>query len=207
MTHTAIYLRVSSKGQDTRSQKPDLERWAKNQDGPVAWYTDHASGSTMARPGWEKLWSGVVSGEVERVVCWRIDRLGRTAVGLAQLFEDLPRHGVELVCLRDGIFGLDTPTGQLIAGIMAQVAKFEREVRAERQTAGIAAAKAAGVKFGRPKGQGGHAGAKGRRVKVTPEQEVMVRRLKSEGAAVAAIARATGLSRPTVYSVLAAGAE
>lgn len=196
--HTAIYVRVSSKSQDTRSQKPDLEKWAKNQDGAVAWYTDHASGSTMARPGWEKLWAGVVTGEVERVVCWRIDRLGRTTVGLAQLFEDLPRFGVELVCLRDGILGLDSPAGRMIAGIIAQVAKYEWEVRRERQTAGIAAAKAAGKAWG-------GAVNKGKRLHVTPEQEAVVRDLKARGDGVSAIARATGLSRPTIYSLLRAG--
>ena len=40
--------------------------------------------------------------------------------------------------------------------------------------------------------------------KLTPEQEQAIVRLKTEGQKVAAIARATGLSRPTVYSVLGA---
>lgn len=194
----AIYVRVSSKTQDTASQEPDLKRWAEGQDDQVVWYRDKASGSTMARPGWEKLWADVLGRKVSKVVCWRIDRLGRTAVGLAQLFEDLPALGVELVCLRDGIMGLDTPTGRLIAGIMAQVAKFEREVRAERQLAGIAAAKERGVKFGRPPGSG-----KGKRRVVTREQEELVRRLKAGGSRVASIARGTGLTRPTIYSILA----
>jgi DNA invertase Pin-like site-specific DNA recombinase len=39
---------------------------------------------------------------------------------------------------------------------------------------------------------------------VTPEQEELVKRLKAEGKGVTAIASATGLSRPTVYSVLKA---
>jgi DNA invertase Pin-like site-specific DNA recombinase len=44
--------------------------------------------------------------------------------------------------------------------------------------------------------------AKGRRLKVTAEQEAIVARLKGEGVGVSAIARTTGLSRPTVYRVL-----
>jgi DNA invertase Pin-like site-specific DNA recombinase len=43
---------------------------------------------------------------------------------------------------------------------------------------------------------------KGRRLKSTAEQVSSIRRLRSEGKAVAAIARATGLSRPTVDRVL-----
>ena len=65
------------------------------------------------------------------------------------------------------------------------------------QRAGIEAAKARGVVFGRPKGAG-----KGKRLKVTPDQDAQVQRLRAEGKPIAAIARATGLSRPTVYSLL-----
>lgn len=53
MRHIAIYVRVSSKAQDLRSQLPDLERWAKAYaDGEsVVWYRDKASGKSMNRPG------------------------------------------------------------------------------------------------------------------------------------------------------------
>jgi DNA invertase Pin-like site-specific DNA recombinase len=47
---------------------------------------------------------------------------------------------------------------------------------------------------------------KGRRLKVTTEQVQAIHRLKDEGGKVAAIARATGLSRPTIYSVLGSAA-
>ena len=53
MKHTAIYARVSTDEQSHASQRPDLERCAKQQDGPVEWYTDTASGRTMQRPGWQ----------------------------------------------------------------------------------------------------------------------------------------------------------
>lgn len=43
---------------------------------------------------------------------------------------------------------------------------------------------------------------KGRRLKVTDEQVGIIRRMADDGAKVAAIARATGLTRPTVYSYL-----
>ena len=44
---------------------------------------------------------------------------------------------------------------------------------------------------------------KGRRVKVTDLHEETIRRLRADGVSVSAIARTVGLSRPTVYSVLA----
>ncbi len=197
MRHIAIYLRVSTKRQDTRSQEPDLERWAAAYaDGvPVTWYRDKATGRTMDRPGWKRLEADIDAGRVQTVVCWRLDRLGRTASGLTTLFEKLAARKVGLVSVRDGL-DLATPAGRLVANMLASVAAYENEVRAERIVAGQAAAKAAGKRWGGSK--------PGRRLHVTDEQATAVRRLKGEGTPIAAIARATGLSRPTVYSVLGA---
>lgn len=194
-----IYVRVSSKSQDLASQLPDLERWAKAQDGEATWYKDKATGKTMERPAWTRLEADYRAGKVGTIVVWRIDRLGRTARGLTALFEDLQQRSVNLVSLRDGL-DLATPAGRLMAHVLASVAQYETEVRSERQTAGIAAAQARGVQFGRRKLAEGE---RGKRVKVTDEQLAMVKRLASEGTPKAAIARATGLSRPTIYSVLA----
>ena len=72
------------------------------------------------------------------------------------------------------------------------------EVRSLRIRLGLAVAKANGNRLGRKPTPDG----KGPRIKVTPEQETIVQRLKSEGQGVSAIARTTGLSRPTVYSIL-----
>lgn len=192
----AIYARVSSKTQDTASQEPDLERWIRGRDGEVEWYRDKFTGKNMERPGWLALEADYRVGKVETIVIWRLDRLGRTAKGLTALFEDLRDRKVNLVSIREG-FDLGTPAGRLMAHMLASVAQYETEVRQERQTAGIAIAKANGVRFGPEPGS-----VKGRRVKVTPEQENVIVRMKGEGAKVAAIARATGLSRPTVYSVI-----
>ena len=193
--HTAIYPRVSSRSQDTKSQEPDLKRWAQAQDAdtPVRWYRDKFTGKTMDRPGFNRLLADVEAGKVARVVVWRLDRLGRTAKGLTALFEDLLARGVDLVSLKDGL-DLVTPAGRLMANVLASVAAYETEVRAERIVAGQAAAREAGKTWG--------GSAKGRRLKVTAEQEAIVRRLEGEGAGVSAMARATGLSRPTIYRVL-----
>ncbi len=195
MRHVAIYLRVSTKRQDTRSQQPDLERWVEAYaDGrPVKWYRDKASGKSMERPGWKRLEADVDTGKVEQVVVWRLDRLGRTASGLTALFEKLARLNVGLVSIKDGV-DLTTPAGRLIANVLASVAAYENEVRSERIVAGQEAARALGKRWG--------GSAKGRRLKVTEEQVATITRLKAEGTAVAAIARSTGLSRPTIYRIL-----
>lgn len=205
--YDAVYLRVSSASQDTRSQEPDLTRWAEARGGPVVWYRDQMTGATMDRPGWARLWDDVRAGRVASVVVWRLDRLGRTAAGLTALFDEMRAAGVDLVSLRDGINGLDTPAGRLMATVLAGVAEYEREVRSERQRAGIAAAREKGTRTGRPFGRPAVGKGKGAPIKVTPEQRAAALRLAAEGETKAGIARATGLSRPTVYAVLAAAAN
>ena len=141
-----------------------------------------------------KLLAAIAAGKVSAVVVWRLDRLGRTAKGLTALLDDLAVRKVNLVSLREGL-DLSTPAGRLMAHVIASMAQYETEVRAERVVAGQAAARARGVHLGRRPGI--HT-----RVKVTPEQEATVRRFQAEGQGVAALARATGLSRPTIYSIL-----
>lgn len=98
--------------------------------------------------------------------------------------------------LRDKI-DLSTPAGRLLANVLASVAAYENEVRSERVRAGQAAARAAGKSWG--------GSQKGRRIKVSDEQVATIQRMADDGQSKAAMARATGLSRPTVYSVLEAG--
>jgi DNA invertase Pin-like site-specific DNA recombinase len=187
-------MRVSiTKGQDTRSQEPDLTTWAKAQADDVAWYRDRFTGTTMDRPGLERLLAAVRSGKITRVCCWRLDRLGRTAKGLLTLLNELQALGVGFVSLREG-FDLGTPAGRLMAGVLASVAAYETEVRKERQLAGIAKARAEGKRWGGRKA--------GTRVRLTEEKETLIHQLYSEGKPVAAIARLVGLTRKTVYRAL-----
>jgi DNA invertase Pin-like site-specific DNA recombinase len=191
--HTGIYLRVSSKQQDHASQLPDLERWVAAHDGAVQWYRDKFTGKTMERPGMEKLLADLRAGVVERIVVWRLDRLGRTTRGLCQLFDELGERKVDLVSLKDG-FSLASPAGRLHARILASVAEYETEVRAERVAAGQAVARRKGKKWGGSK--------KGWRWKVSDDQVTAIKEMKVAGKKIAHIARVTGLSRPTIYRVL-----
>lgn len=189
-----IYLRVSStKGQETRSQEPDLQTWAKAQPDEVVWYRDRFTGTTMERPGLERLLADVRSGKVSKVCVWRLDRLGRTAKGLLTLLDELQVLGVGFVSLREG-FDLATPAGRLMAGVLASVAAYETEVRKERQLAGIAKAKAEGKTWGGRKA--------GTRVRLTEEKEAVIHHLHDQGKTVASIARLVGLTRRTIYKAL-----
>ena len=144
---SAIYVRVSHRDQKHASQLPDLERWAECHNGAVVWLKDTFTGRTMNRPGMTKLMDALRLGKLCRIVVWRLDRLGRTTKGLCQLFDELRELKVDLVSLKDG-FSLESPAGRLHARILASVAEYETEVRAERVLAGQKVAQRNGKTWG-----------------------------------------------------------
>jgi DNA invertase Pin-like site-specific DNA recombinase len=190
---TAIYIRVSTKDQSHASQLPDLERWVEANGGKVEWFKDAFTGRTMSRPAMDKLIDQLRTSKIDRIVVWRLDRLGRTTKGLCQLFDELILNNVDLVSLKDG-FSLASPAGRLHARILASVAEYETEIRAERVAAGQEVARRKGKRWGGSK--------KGWRWKVTEDQIEAIKEMKAAGKTVAHIARVTQLSRPTIYKVL-----
>lgn len=190
----AVYIRISSAKQDHASQVPDIARYVAANGLEATTYRDTASGKTMSRPGFEKLMEAVRAGRISTVIVWRLDRLGRTASGLTSLFDELRERKVNLVSIKDGL-DLATPAGRLMSNVLASVAQFETEIRAERVLAGLAVAKANGVRLGRP------AGVR-TRISITTEQVATMRTMKAEGLGVSHIARATGVSRQSVYDAL-----
>jgi len=151
---------------------PDLERWVTAHGGAINWYRDKFTGKSMDRPGMEKLLADLRAGKVERIVVWRLDRLGRTTRGLCQLFDELGERTVDLVSLKDGL-SMPSPAGRLHARILASVAEYETEVRAERVAAGQADARKKGKKWGGSK--------KGWRWKVTDDQLSAIHEMRAAG--------------------------
>ena len=149
------YARVSSREQNLDRQLDALRAFGV-EDGAV--YADKASGKDFERPAWHRLMGELRPGDVLAVKS--IDRLGRDYAEILDVWRDVTKaRGVFVVVLdmpvldtreeRDGI------TGVLIADIVLQllsyVAQIERENIRQRQAVGIAAAKARGVSFGRPR--------------------------------------------------------
>ena len=149
------YARVSSREQNLDRQLDALRAFGV-EDGAV--YADKASGKDFERPAWHRVMGELRPGDVLAVKS--IDRLGRDYAEILDVWRDVTKaRGVFVVVLdmpvldtreeRDGI------TGVLIADIVLQllsyVAQIERENIRQRQAEGIAAAKARGVSFGRPR--------------------------------------------------------
>lgn len=154
---------------------------------------NHGNGLRQDADDMNELLSELRAGKIERIVVWRLDRLGRTTRGLCQLFDELGEKKFDLVSLKDG-FSLASPAGRLHARILASVAEYETELRGERVAAGQAVARKSGKRWGGSK--------KGWRWKVTDDQIAAVQEMRAAGKSVASISRIVRLSRPTTYSIL-----
>ncbi|WP_439855982.1 recombinase family protein [Pseudomonas yamanorum] len=137
------YARVS-----TEEQNLDLQTHALQQLGCDKIYSDFGvSGATSSRQGLDQAMARLKSGD--KLVVWRLDRLGRSLTHLVQLMETLGRRNVRFHSITEHI---DTSSsgGRLVFHMMAALAEFERSLISERTRAGIAAARARGKPIGRP---------------------------------------------------------
>ena len=149
------YARVSSKDQNLNRQLDALASFPVDSSNI---FVDHESGKDFNRPGYRKLQKSLQPGDL--VVIKSIDRLGRNYNEILHQWRVLTNElqadiaVIDMPLLNTQANSVDGITGTLICDIVLQVlsyvAQIERENIHQRQAEGIAAAKARGVKFGRP---------------------------------------------------------
>ena len=148
------YIRVSTREQNEERQRIAMRDFGVPEE---RIYLDKLSGKSLDRPAWQKLIRRLKPGDI--LVVKSVDRIGRSYADVIETWRVLTKgKGVAIVVLdmplldtrsvRDsmGIFIAD-----LVLQILSYFAQIEREFNHQRQAEGIAAAKARGVKFGRPR--------------------------------------------------------
>lgn len=186
---TAVYIRTSTTGQNKAGQKREIERWLSGHNMEnVRYYVDAKSGDNLQRPGFEQLQKDIFSGEVDTVVCYKLDRLSRSLRDGINTLVSWIESGVRVVSVTQQL-DFSGATGQLVASVLFSVAQMEQETRRERQAAGIAAAKAEGKYSGRKAGT----------TKAKPARAAV---LRERGLSDGEIATAMGVSRRTVQRYL-----
>lgn len=148
------YARISSRDQSLARQYDALREFPVEHDNIFA---DKASGKDFNRPNYRRLLKRLRPRDV--IVIKSIDRLGRNYNEIIDGWRDITRRKQAAIVVSDMPL-LDTRgtsdgiTGIFIADLMLQllsyIAQVERENIHQRQTEGIAAAQARGVRFGRP---------------------------------------------------------
>jgi len=152
MKQIVIYLRVSTDRQTTDSQAGEVRDYCARRGWPdLREFSDVSSGAKFGRTGLDALMREVRKGRVDTVVAYKLDRLGRSLPHLAQLIGEMTSHRVALVIPAQGIdTSASNPASQLQLNILMAVAEFEREIIRERVNSGLRAARARGVRLGRP---------------------------------------------------------
>jgi DNA invertase Pin-like site-specific DNA recombinase len=152
-------------------------------------YSDKLSGTSTReqRPGLAALLDYAREGDA--IVVVGIDRLGRNAAEVMTTIRELGERKIVLRSLREGI-DTSNATGRMVAGVLASLAELELELGRERRSAAREARRARGQSIGRPK-------------KLDESKAALAKRMHASGEPAATIASALGVSRATVYRVLA----
>ena len=175
------YARVSSVGQSLEVQQEKLVSY-----GVDKLFAEKLSGTTAARPELKSCLDYVREGDV--LVITKLDRLARSTLHLHKIVNDLNERGVGFKVLDQSI---DTTTkeGRLLFSILASLAEFETELRAERTNEGRIAAMERGVRFGA-------------KPKLTENQIAEMKQKRCQGVLIKDLMDEYKLSKASVYRLM-----
>ena len=148
----ALYLRVSTDRQTVENQEFQLRQVAERRGWDVVEvYRDAGISGAKGRkdrPGLDQMLNDASRRHFDVVLCWAIDRLGRSLIDLLGIIQHLEAVGADLYIDQQSI-DTTTPMGKLIFQVCGAFAEFERSMIQQRVHAGLARAKKAGTKLGR----------------------------------------------------------
>ena len=182
------YMRVSkADGSQVLDLQKDALLAAGVAEGNI--YQDMCSGSKDDRPGLAACLKALRQDDV--LVIWKLDRLGRNLKHLLATVEDLGKRGIGFKVLT----GATSPAGKLSFAMFAALAEFERDLIRERTIAGLAAARARGIKGGRiPK-------------MTPPKVRLAQAALMHRDTSATALCEELGVSRTTLYRHVTPGGD
>ena len=192
MKKVAIYARVSTDKQTTENQLTELRAVANRMGYEIVqeYVENGISGakSRSDRPYLDAMLKDAVRGRFDMVLCWSIDRLGRSLQNLVEILNELQSLKVDLYFLQQGM-DTSAPSGRMMFSIFGALAEYERNLIRERVIAGQKRAVANGVKLGRPS-------------KMNDGLRSAIQLLREKGMGIKQIARELKVGIGTVYSVI-----
>lgn len=150
----ALYARVSTTDQTCEQQLTALREYctARGWTDTTEHIDSGVSGAKDRRPALDQLMRLARTRKVDTILCWKLDRWGRSVQHLVNSLRELADLGVRFVCPTQGI---DTdhsnPAGKLMLHMLAAFAEFERDLIVERTKVGMDRARKNGAVIGRPR--------------------------------------------------------
>ncbi len=188
----AIYGRISTGSQTVENQLRELRRVAKRHGWEItSEFSDKGISGAKGRdqrPGLDKLLQAVARREVDMVLAWSVDRLGRSLQDLLSFLAELHAKGVDLYLHQQGL-DTSTPAGKALFQMMGVFAEFERAIIRERVRSGLERARAQGKVLGRRRND-------------DPKRLASVRRLRKKGIGIGKIARTLGIGASYVQRIV-----
>jgi len=192
MKRIAIYARVSTDKQSTENQLLELRILCTKLGYTIVQeYTDNGISGAKSRderPALNDLMKDATRRKFDMVMCWSIDRLGRSLQHLVEILNELQAMKIDLFFLQNGM-DTSTPSGRMIFSVFGAIGEFERNLIRERVLAGQQRAKANGVKLGRPS-------------RLNEGIKSAVKLLRENGMPIKKICRELGIGVGTCYAVL-----
>jgi DNA invertase Pin-like site-specific DNA recombinase len=194
-SRVAIYTRVSTDDQSTKTQEHELRQYAKHRGWTVQQvYTDHGySGAALKRPALDELLRDTRKHKFEVVLVWKFDRFARSLRQLVSALELFGNFGINFVSATEAI-DTSLPSGELVFQIFGAIAQFERALIGERVKAGLAQARRNGKRIGRPAIR-----------TLTPEERTCLRKEHRNGKSLRKLAESYGVTLWAAHSACRIG--
>ena len=152
----AIYARVSTDKQELDNQLRVLRTFVQKSNWKIfKEYTEIVSGSKDSRPAFNELFLDAHKKKFDLVLFWDLSRFSRSGtLYTLQKLRELENLKIQWNSFQEPYFSSIGEFKDVVLSIMATLAKMERDKISERTKAGMARAKAEGVRIGRPRKNG-----------------------------------------------------
>lgn len=150
------YVRVSTAEQDDSGLGCDAQRKAITSESERrGWTVDIVedrgfSAKGLDRPGVQQILGMLSNGEAQALVVAKLDRLSRSLLDFAGLMQRAREEGWAIIALDLGL-DMSTPSGELMANVMASFALYERRLIGQRTREALASARTRGTRLGGPR--------------------------------------------------------
>jgi DNA invertase Pin-like site-specific DNA recombinase len=135
----AIYARVSTTDQKCEVQLNELREYVSRHGWENAGeYVDEGwSGVKASRPEFDRLMQDAGKRKFDAVLCWKLDRFGRSLWNCKAALQQLHAHGIRFIATTQNIDTDESnPAARFLLHMLMAAAEFERELIRERTLAG-----------------------------------------------------------------------